>query len=161
MLVDTVRKVCATCGATKPLTEFHRSATGKDGRRGSCGLCQNEKSRVNRQENVEREQRRKRDWYQEHKDEVADRMRESHLIRRYGITTAEYETLLEAQNGVCAICARPESSSRYGYLAVDHDHETGVVRGLLCGGCNKALGGFGDSEELLAKAIAYLAGVSS
>lgn len=69
--------------------------------------------------------------------------------------------MLEAQNGVCAICGKPESrrSKKTGHiyaLHVDHDHKTGDIRGLLCHHCNAGLGHFADNVEAMEKAIAYL-----
>jgi hypothetical protein len=71
----------------------------------------------------------------------------------------QYEELLRQQNGVCAICGRPEIRTYNGKvknLSVDHDHETGEVRGLLCYKCNLGIGQFEDSIELLDKAKKYL-----
>lgn len=74
------------------------------------------------------------------------------LMARFGISAAEYDRLGDAQGGVCAICLkRPKQR-----LAVDHDHATGKIRGLLCGRCNPGLGMFGDSEVTLSAAIKYL-----
>lgn len=73
---------------------------------------------------------------------------------RYGITEEQYQQLLAKQDGVCAICERPDRT--YDHLSVDHDHETGAVRGLLCGHCNHAIGKMGDDPELLRKAALYL-----
>lgn len=70
-----------------------------------------------------------------------------------GITVEEYNMMFEAQQGVCKICGRPDPLGR---LAIDHDHTTNKVRGLLCRACNLALGNFGDSVERLERAIAYL-----
>ena len=81
------------------------------------------------------------------------------LQRKYGIDLEFYRYLLEKQNGVCALCGKPETTIRHGKiigLAVDHDHVTGKVRGLLCRKCNVSLGFFGDDIERLEKAIAYL-----
>lgn len=75
-------------------------------------------------------------------------------VRRFGITRADYEAMLEAQGGVCWICKREQSSGRL--LAIDHDHSTGDVRGLLCTRCNQGLGFFQDNIDYLAKAIEYL-----
>lgn len=80
--------------------------------------------------------------------------RERELPKTYGITVAEYESLLLSQAGVCALCERPCASNRR--LAVDHDHDTGRVRGLLCISCNQALGKLGDSAEAIARVIHYL-----
>lgn len=76
------------------------------------------------------------------------------LRRRYGITEEEYNALLEKQNRVCAICHKAcTSKSR---LTVDHDHNTGKVRRLLCHKCNVAIGMAGDKIEILQSAIHYL-----
>ena len=80
---------------------------------------------------------------------------EAMLQRVYGLTVADYNALLERQGGGCAICGQPRNSHR---LAVDHDHATGRVRGLLCAPCNHAIGSLRDRPDLLRSAIAYLAG---
>lgn len=82
------------------------------------------------------------------------RSREAGLRRKYNLTQAEYDTMLSSQLGKCAICEKPPRSRKL--LFVDHDHDTGVVRGLLCSQCNWALGGFGDSPEMVARALSYL-----
>lgn len=74
--------------------------------------------------------------------------------KKYGLSPEQYMEILEAQQGKCAIC-REEPTTKRG-LAVDHNHKTGQVRGLLCTGCNTALGSFKDSEEILTSAIEYL-----
>ena len=81
------------------------------------------------------------------------------LIRDFNITLEEYNQLLLSQNGVCAICGEPETSTNRGKikcLSVDHDHETGKIRGLLCQKCNQGLGNFKDSLELIEKTKQYL-----
>jgi len=76
--------------------------------------------------------------------------RDSNLIRKYGITAAEYDALKADQNGRCAICPETER------LVVDHDHDTGRVRGLLCGACNKMLGFARDCPSNLLEGAKYL-----
>lgn len=76
-----------------------------------------------------------------------------HVLRTYGITNEEYGMILNSQAGKCGVCGNRPRSVR---LAVDHDHKTGMVRGLLCSFCNRALGTFRDSAELLRKAVEYL-----
>jgi len=86
-----------------------------------------------------------------------------HLERKYQMTIEDYEKMYDEQNGVCKICGQPETKKYNGKvveLAVDHCHETGKVRGLLCNKCNVALGGFQDSPTLLASALNYLNRVS-
>lgn len=78
-----------------------------------------------------------------------------HALKKYGITPGDYDQLLAEQDGVCAICAQPESIEGR-VLAVDHDHQSGAVRGLLCGRCNRAIGLLLDDPELLTRAANYL-----
>jgi DNA-binding CsgD family transcriptional regulator len=81
-------------------------------------------------------------------------------IRRHGCTAAEYQELLVAQGGKCAICDAPAGHQscrgKVCRLSVDHDHKTGTIRGLLCNNCNRGLGRFQDSVKLLIKAARYL-----
>jgi len=81
-------------------------------------------------------------------------------LRRLGTTPAHYEQLMNEQQGQCAICDRTQPSDRMKDIdrpfALDHNHATGKLRGLLCGRCNKGLGYFGDSIELLTRASDYL-----
>lgn len=71
----------------------------------------------------------------------------------YGMDQGEYDDLFDAQGGKCAICGGHEESV---LLSVDHNHETGEVRGLLCRPCNSALGFFKDDPALVESALAYL-----
>jgi hypothetical protein len=85
--------------------------------------------------------------------------RSSYLKARYGIVSSDYKAMHDNQNGLCAICGKPESlRNQHGAvpLSVDHCHKTNKVRGLLCAQCNQALGMFEDSIEILANAIGYL-----
>ena len=81
----------------------------------------------------------------------------TNLKRHYNITFAEYNILLESQNYRCAICRRTDNSTaRTKNFCVDHCHETGRVRGLLCNSCNRAIGLLGDNINTLSNAIDYL-----
>ena len=87
--------------------------------------------------------------------------RERHLLRKYAITSVEYDRLLKAQGGVCAICKLPpeiahKGNTRSCLLGVDHCHTTGRVRSLLCVRCNNMIGSAKESPDLLRAAIAYL-----
>jgi hypothetical protein len=90
-----------------------------------------------------------------------DQMRHKYLITTYNITLADERELLNRQLGVCAICGKGEEKTR-GHskrsLSIDHNHQTNVVRGLLCGSCNEGLGYFCDDPRLLERAIDYLHG---
>ncbi len=80
--------------------------------------------------------------------------RKTRLKTKFGLTVEQYDNLLVTQGGVCAICDGVCANGDK--LAVDHNHVTGAVRGLLCHMCNTALGRFGDNPSTLRKAIAYL-----
>ncbi len=80
-------------------------------------------------------------------------LRADGLRRRYGLAVGEYESLLGAQNGGCAICGGPSARLHFD---IDHDHQTGRLRGLLCGSCNLLLGHAGDDPRRLEAAAAYL-----
>lgn len=88
--------------------------------------------------------------------------REYQLQKKFGIGLEEYDRLLAAQGGCCAICGtnKPGRRDRDVFM-VDHDHETNEVRGLLCHGCNAGLGNFHDNIAALLKAVEYLRGQSS
>lgn len=83
------------------------------------------------------------------------------LQRNFGISLEDYNTLMEAQNGACAICSKLNGSDKHNgertkQLSVDHDHSTGAVRGLLCNDCNRAIGQLKEDPELLRRAADYL-----
>ena len=118
--------------------------------------------------------RQNRDYWREHnrnliENETAEqrarrlsRVRNKHLAYKYGITAEDYEAMWVAQAGLCRICQQPESridvrTGKVNLLAVDHDAQTGRVRGLLCSRCNRAIGLFEEQPALLSSAAAYLA----
>lgn len=90
-------------------------------------------------------------WYQNNKD----RVRDNQLKRQFGISLEEYNKILDNQSGVCHLCGGgPDVKSKK--LAVDHDHETGKIRALLCRGCNVGIGNLKDDFNLLRKAADYI-----
>ena len=82
--------------------------------------------------------------------------REQHLKRRYGISLQEYTEMLDSQGNCCATCGSKEPGGKWKSFAVDHDHKTGKVRGMLCKSCNIALGEVDDSLTTLKRMIEYL-----
>ncbi len=93
------------------------------------------------------------------RERQGDYLRDKDFRKKYGIDFAEYQRMLLAQKGVCAICEQPETKLQDGairMLSVDHSHTTGAVRGLLCANCNMAIGYACDDVTILEKAIAYL-----
>lgn len=131
-------KTCSGCNETQPLDDFHRHARGAFGRRSRCKACDGEYKKAR----------------------YASRPRlnlDIHLRRHYGITVETYDEMVDLQGGVCLICGRPPTTNGR-RLAVDHDHDTGAIRGLLCTPCNSGIGQLGDSVDRLRSAIKYLEG---
>jgi recombination endonuclease VII len=87
--------------------------------------------------------------------DARDRAKDLRLRKQYNLTLAEYNAILEFQHQACAICKRPARTMKMS-LSVDHCHHLGLVRGLLCSMCNRALGKFADSIVKLRAAVAYL-----
>jgi len=157
-------KRCKKCGEEKPLDEFHRAQGMRDGHRSECKDCHRARMRQWYRDNRERAIAGVREWQQANKEHLAEyrreyrkgrtaEAREGHLRRTFGITQADYGALLVEQGGGCEICGKAPGEIS---LHVDHDHETGEIRGLLCVGCNNALGQFHDDPALLGRAIAYV-----
>lgn len=151
-------KRCTACMEEQPLSEFYRCAAAKDGLQWQCKPCRRSWLAANRDKT--RAQSRA---YRAQNPEVT-RRRLPNVPSRVKLSPPEYDALLDAQDYLCAICRQPESApSRSGKplaLAVDHCHETQVVRGLLCNRCNRGLGAFRDSPHLLRTAANYLSGGS-
>lgn len=109
--------------------------------------------------NKDKVREQKRRWRQKNSSRIKETRKRYKLKKKYGISFEIYQQLLLKQNNLCAICGKHagQNSWEHGTLSVDHDHSTGRVRGLLCGGCNYGLGCFKESPERLAGAIRYLA----
>jgi hypothetical protein len=116
--------------------------------------------------NKEEEIRKSKEYYATHKEQIKEYHRRNYLKvkvwkrncvlkRKFGITIRQYNEMFDSQKGCCAICKTHQSQMKQ-TLAVDHNHTTGKVRGLLCGNCNNGLGRFKDSSILLDKARRYL-----
>lgn len=136
-------KTCTKCKVSKPVNEFHRMQSAPDGYNYQCKVCRRDYRRAN--------------------DQLPHnllRTKTYHFQYKYGITADKYQEMLHAQGGVCAICQKPEvrkgRSGKTMPLCVDHNHDTGAVRGLLCHACNVSLGQFYESVEVLQRAIDYL-----
>lgn len=97
-----------------------------------------------------------RKWEEAHPERTVQRRREAHLKRLYGITSAQYDAMLAAQNFVCKICGTDTPGGNGKNFPVDHCHDTGRVRGLLCNACNTGIGKLRHSPDLLRQAACYL-----
>lgn len=152
-------KVCTKCGRAKPPGKFYKRAASKDGRQHRCKDCCGIYVRQHAEQNRGQKAAQSRRWRRKHPEHYTVLVRRSRLKQHYGLTLAQYETLSAKQNGACAICKRAETQQQHGKvvrLAVDHDHKTGKVRGLLCVACNLALGKMNHDLERLRAAIQYL-----
>ncbi|MFI9153359.1 endonuclease VII domain-containing protein [Streptomyces sp. NPDC053367] len=186
MAEETPEKRCTGCKKSLPLTAFARDKNRRDGLQVRCRECVAQYSAAHyrrRREAIGKPAREKVDVPPGHKlcrtcgevkplsewhrnatasDGLSTRCkacraaqgRQGHLKRQYGLTEAERDELVVSQGGVCCICsaAAPEH--------VDHCHETGRVRGVLCFSCNAALGQFKDRPDVIRRAAAYVEGIA-
>lgn len=136
-------KTCTVCKELKEKINFYRSKKAIDGLGYRCKAC----------DIIARKNYRLRN----RESALASQRRRNYKIK-YGITVDRYNEILQIQNGCCAICRTSKSSGPHGSqrLAIDHCHDTGKVRGLLCNNCNRAVGLFKDDPIVLKSAIEYL-----
>ena len=150
-------KTCTKCNEAKSLDEFHNKKEGKFGKQPTCKECSSasqKKFRLGKEEKA-------KDTSKRYTVENPEKIKNSRLVRNFGITYSQYMDFFVNQKGVCAICEKPETALDYRTkkprcLAVDHCHKTGTVRGLLCGKCNRANGMLKDCVENLQNATKYL-----
>jgi Recombination endonuclease VII len=164
-------KRCRICNDLKPFDAFCRMKEMRDGYRNDCKECNLAERAAKYRSDPEMQQRarsRAKQWRIDNREQFqatrrayvasgryAASSRKSHLKRTFGITPEEYEARLAEQGGGCAVCGRPPKAGKS--LHVDHDHDTGYVRGLLCFSCNAALGHFQDDVERIDAALIYVA----
>ncbi len=188
---EEVLKQCTICGVSKPLEEFWHHKNMKYGRYSSCRSCcsiKNKEEYINNKEriaarnkrdyekNKERYLSRAKQRYEEKSEEIVENVtqwvkenpkraksnwKSSALKRKYGITSEQYQELLDRQNGKCAICDK-EADKQKGHFHVDHAHTdsdfipAGMIRGLLCWTCNLKLIGKNTNPKIFEKAAEYL-----
>lgn len=169
MIPGSTTKRCPSCLATKAITDFYRNAT-------YCKECSREHNKQwyarhgkkhDQEKNARPETKRRISTQRKIKRRVDPQFRskeiranrQQHLKKRFGLTLEQYDLMVKAQNGLCAICKlsnRRRVMERISALAVDHNHLTGQIRGLLCANCNSGLGLLQESIEVLYRAIEYL-----
>ena len=145
-----VMKKCVRCGLEKPIDEF-REQKGRNTRRSNCRKCDTERHAEWRKNNREHLRNYDKNRYRKSPDRW-----EQHISSKYGIAKADYERMLKEQGGKCAICGGDSKHNKQGRLNIDHCHDSGVVRGLLCWECNTAIGKMKDSPVILRAAAKYL-----
>jgi len=142
-------KACRCCKIEKPLSDFVRNAAFKNKVDTICLACNRVRVKDWRKANPEKRA------LQMKREGAQDYTKNKHLRYSYGITLTDYNTMLEQQQECCAICKRHESLFKR-RLHVDHDHNTGKVRQLLCIDCNHLLGRAKDNINILLASIDYL-----
>jgi len=151
---------CQDCD--KPLTDENWTPSQQKYKRYICGPCYTirqkkyAKSDPNYSEKKKaRDKVRIANWSAERKEEERKKLYDGWLKRKYGITLKEYHIFLDNQNNKCAICEATEAGGM-GSFHLDHCHNTGEIRGILCQKCNMMLGLASDNIKILNKAIKYL-----
>ena len=139
-------RVCTSCQIEKPFADFHRAKKGKFGLQSHCKPCAIAAS-------MKRHKARP--------IEAKRLIKRRHILKKQGLSEELYELIWDLQEGKCAVCARPETGTSGIHrtpcqLAVDHDHASGMVLGLLCSRCNTGIGLFRDDPKLLNAAQEYL-----
>lgn len=161
-------KCCKKCGVEKALDEFRIQKRGdKEYVRSECRDCERALTRSLYAANPEKGAAASRAWNKENRKRANATRRKwrinnpdkhkCYVLRRtYGISLEEYNAILLAQGGACGICKSATVGNCGRRLYVDHNHETGKVRGILCGKCNSVLGFVSDTPGILEAAIDWL-----
>ena len=147
MPITSGSKRCPKCGQTKSRIDFYLGKSPSS----YCRECTKEAARAYRARDLKRHAARARQYNKRFPDRKADADQKT----KRGVPRGTYARLLAEQNGQCAICGTTKDK-RYRRLALDHCHETGKMRGLLCGSCNTGIGQLHHDPERMVKAIAYL-----
>lgn len=158
-------KTCTECGKSKPLNQYSKKPDTTDLLQPKCKSCvaainrdhyvKNKGARLTYQKKYQEENSEARNeyakaWRKKNKDYI----KQFDLIRVYGITQEEKLKMIEDQNGLCAICANILFENRTTHI--DHCHDTGKIRAILCHGCNTGIGLFKESIPALQSSISYL-----
>jgi hypothetical protein len=164
-------KFCYSCLLDLPKSSFGRDKRTLDGLRSNCKECRNKYEKALRDGNLEykiRQQENRNKWALKNPDKVRELKRkhnkgikpsvrrEQALKHKFNITQDDYEKMLQSQDGLCRICHKESNNKVQKHFHVDHNHETGKIRGLLCNKCNMGLGMFNDNKDLIKKAMDYL-----
>jgi len=156
--------ICRTCGVEKSSLDFYA-------RNKVCKECLKKKAlqayyanpkattyrdQKRRAKNPEKFKEQRRKATQRYRDRHPHAHRKAHRLSRYGITSEAFAKMEQEQNHQCKICGATSAQNADRDWSIDHDHQTGKVRGLLCFKCNILLGMVGDQISILESAIKYL-----
>jgi hypothetical protein len=147
-------KMCPRCNLSKPLSSFYVRKLDKPGKWKTGDIYSYCKECV---------KLRNKKWHADNPEKAKAKDHRAGC-KRFGLTTVQYNDMLQVQQHLCKLCGKPETATRNGkvkFLAIDHNHSTGEVRGLLCGDCNMGLGKFRDNTLVLLKAARYIEGLVS
>jgi hypothetical protein len=143
-------KKCSRCGLEKSHDEFRLNKARRDGLSTYCSPCERDyqKSRYHNPEKHKQIKMARNLYLKNRKDST----RKWYLKTTYGITPEDYQALYDKNNGKCYICLETKEY----YLHVDHNHNTGKIRGLLCNTCNRGIGLLKDNAEIISRAARYM-----
>jgi hypothetical protein len=154
-LVSEPTKFCPHCKEEKYFSDFGKDSTKTIGVSSYCKPCAISNRLKNYKNSPEKEKEKLKQYYKKNKE----KSRSYSLKNLYGLTLEQFDAMKNAQGGSCKICKTHESNLKR-RLFVDHCHETGYVRGLLCQSCNTMIGNAKDNILVLQSAINYLSSKS-
>jgi hypothetical protein len=153
-------KTCNRCLETKDFSLFHNDKYKKDGFRSTCKKCYSQYHLKRYQTNPEKERERVKKYRQQLRDTNPQKLvlsnRKTKLKRAYGIGLEEYDKMLKAQNYKCAVCGIKQEEAGKKGLVVDHCHDSGKIRALLCSNCNSSLGLLKEDLQVLESLKNYI-----
>lgn len=153
-----ITRTCTKCKIIQPLTNYNRKR--RDGLNAQCKKCIAIYNKIYISKNKDRYNENSKRWRDKNVLKARQSVKEWKLKINYGITQQEYNEIAEKQNWVCKICKRKSSEFKFA-LSVDHNHKTGIMRGLLCSNCNIMLGLAKENIQTLLEAINYLENAKS
>jgi len=144
--INMLSRLCNKCNTTKNISEFYKNHKGKYGHSSICKVCKNKYLH---------------DRIPTIPESIREKKRDYDRFKRYGVLKKEYDELYILQDGVCLVCGKPEtgiykSGKPILNLSVDHDHSSGLIRGLLCRTCNISIGNAKNNPDILRSAANYL-----
>ena len=156
-------KLCSKCKQEKPVIEFYKRS-GQKTYRSACKVCERQGVKDWYQRNKEKAKQKYRDWREENIDKVRAYRKQNRakhyrqeVMRKYGVDEGWFDEQLKKQGGMCECCNRKFAwGDKQTTPHVDHCHQSGEVRGILCNRCNSVLGLSKDDPNLLSTLAEYL-----